>query len=179
MHISTQTICVGQLITKTFIEMAQGHISLSISPFWWFMPTHWKQLKMQQHFQREAKECKLKTNLSYIGFGIYGSLLPPLGLFWQNKFFFLSLCKKHLFWQIKIHFKTSFDQNQKTPPSSHNQIFSPQESSFCNKRVLIKETKYTFTRILKNSQVVADPVALAWIYPPMALSIKTEELVAY
>jgi hypothetical protein len=24
---------VGHLITKTFIEMAQGHISLSISPF--------------------------------------------------------------------------------------------------------------------------------------------------
>jgi hypothetical protein len=25
--------CVGHLITKTIIEMAQGHISLSISPF--------------------------------------------------------------------------------------------------------------------------------------------------
>jgi hypothetical protein len=105
--------------------------------------------------------------------------LSPLGLFSQNKFIFLSLCKKHLFWQIKIHFKTSFDQNQKTPPSSHNQIFSLQESSFCNKRVLIKETKYTFTRILKNSQVVADPVALALNSPPLALSTKTEELVAY
>jgi hypothetical protein len=42
---------------------------------------------MQQHFQREAKECKLKTDLTHIGFGIFGSLLPPLGLFSQNKFF--------------------------------------------------------------------------------------------
>jgi hypothetical protein len=25
--------CVGHLITKTIIEMSQGHISLSISPF--------------------------------------------------------------------------------------------------------------------------------------------------
>jgi hypothetical protein len=30
---TTKTLCVGHLITKAFIEMAQGHISLSISPF--------------------------------------------------------------------------------------------------------------------------------------------------
>jgi hypothetical protein len=29
----TQIICVGHLITKILIEIAQGHISLSISPF--------------------------------------------------------------------------------------------------------------------------------------------------
>jgi hypothetical protein len=43
---------------------------------------------MQQHFQREAKECKFETNLSHRGFGIFGSLLPPLGLFSQNKLSF-------------------------------------------------------------------------------------------
>jgi hypothetical protein len=32
-HIRTYSICVGHLITKILIEMAQGHISLSISPF--------------------------------------------------------------------------------------------------------------------------------------------------
>jgi hypothetical protein len=42
---------------------------------------------MQQHFQGEAKKCKLKNNLSYIGFGIFGSLLPPFDLFSKNKFF--------------------------------------------------------------------------------------------
>jgi hypothetical protein len=31
---------------------------------------------------------------------------------------------------------------------------------------------------LKNSQVVADPVALALISPPLVLSTKTKELVA-
>jgi hypothetical protein len=61
------------------------------------MPTHEKQLKVQHHFQREAKECKLKTNLSHIGFGIFGSLLPSLGLFSQNKLFFLSLYQNTCF----------------------------------------------------------------------------------
>jgi hypothetical protein len=32
-HIRTQLICDGNLITKILIEIAQGHISLSISPF--------------------------------------------------------------------------------------------------------------------------------------------------
>jgi hypothetical protein len=70
-------------------------------------------------------------------------------------------------------------KSQKSPPFSHNQISPPQECSFCNKRVLIKETKYSYTRILKNSQVVADPDALALISPPLALSTKIEELVAF
>jgi hypothetical protein len=30
-HIRTKTVCVGHLITKTLIEMAQGHISLSLA----------------------------------------------------------------------------------------------------------------------------------------------------
>jgi hypothetical protein len=32
LHIRTHSICVGHLITKILIEMAQGHISLSVSP---------------------------------------------------------------------------------------------------------------------------------------------------
>jgi hypothetical protein len=52
---------------------------------------------MQQHFQREAKECKLKTNLTHTEFGIFGSLLPPLGFFSQNKFFFLFYIKNTCF----------------------------------------------------------------------------------
>jgi hypothetical protein len=72
--------------------------------------------KCNNIFKRGAKECKLKTNSSHIRFGIFGSLLPPLGLFSQNKFFFLSLYQKHLFWQIKGSFKSKFDQMPKTPP---------------------------------------------------------------
>jgi hypothetical protein len=32
----------------------------------------------------------LKTKFSHLELGIFASLLPPLGLFSQNKFFFLS-----------------------------------------------------------------------------------------
>jgi hypothetical protein len=90
----------------------------------------------------------------------------------------ISISKKLCFRQIKISFKTSFDQKPKILPFSHNQISLPLESSFCNKRVLIR-TKYTYTKILKKSQVIADPVALTLISSPLALSTKTEELVAF
>jgi hypothetical protein len=109
---------------------------------------------MQQHFQREAKECKLKTNLSHIGFDIFGSLLPPLGLFSQNKFFFLSLSQTHLFWQIKRSIKSKFDQMQKTLPFPHNKKSPPYENNFCNKRVLIKY-KDSNSTIFEISQVVS------------------------
>jgi hypothetical protein len=62
---------------------------------------------------------------------------------------------------------------KKNSPFSHNQISPTQESSFCNKRVLIK-IKYTYAKILKNSQAVANPVALALFSPSLALSTKTE-----
>jgi hypothetical protein len=48
---------------------------------------------MEQHFQREANECKLKTNLSHIGFGIFGPLLPPLGFFIKQILFPISMSK--------------------------------------------------------------------------------------
>jgi hypothetical protein len=45
-------------------------------------------------------------------------IFPPLGLFLQNKFIFLSLCENTLFWQIKISVKTIFDQKPETLPFS-------------------------------------------------------------
>jgi hypothetical protein len=72
--------------------------------------------KCNNLFKEKLKSANLKTNLSHIGFGIFGSLLPPLGLFSQSKFFFLSLHKKHLFWQNKRSLKSKFDQMPKTSP---------------------------------------------------------------
>jgi hypothetical protein len=85
-------------------------------------------------------DVKLKT--IYIGFGIFGSFLPPLGLFSKTNSFSYLYVKNTWFWQIKMSFKTSFDQKPETPSFSHNQISPPQESSFCNKRVLIKNQVY-------------------------------------
>jgi hypothetical protein len=66
--------------------------------------------------------AKLRTNKIIIEFSIFGSLLPPLGLFSQNKLLFLSLCQKHLFWQIKRSFKSKFDKMPKTRPFFYNRI---------------------------------------------------------
>jgi hypothetical protein len=41
--------------------------------------------------------------------------LPPLGLFLQIKFFFLSLSQRHLFGQIERYSKRKFDQVPKLP----------------------------------------------------------------
>jgi hypothetical protein len=47
--------------------------------------------------------------------------LPPLGLFLQIKFFFLSLSQTHLFGQTERYSKSKIDQVPKIPPFSHNQ----------------------------------------------------------
>jgi hypothetical protein len=86
--------------------------------------------------------------------------LPPLGLFLQIKFIFLSLSQTHLFGQIERYSKRRIDQVPKTPPFSHNQNSPPQETKFCNKSIL------------------ADPFALALISPLLALSTKTGSFLA-
>jgi hypothetical protein len=63
-------------------------------------------------------------------------------------------------------FKISFDQKARNSTFSHNQISPPQERVFCNKRVLIKKQVFLHLIFLKKkSQVVVDPVALAFISP--------------
>jgi hypothetical protein len=51
--------------------------------------------------------------------------LPPLGLFLQIKFFFLSISHTHLFRQIERYSKSKIDQVPKTPSFSHNQNSPP------------------------------------------------------
>jgi hypothetical protein len=71
--------------------MAQEHISLSISPFLVIYANTLKSNSFRNNVSRKTKKCKLKTNKIFMEFGIFGSPLPPLGLFSQNKLFFLSL----------------------------------------------------------------------------------------
>jgi hypothetical protein len=163
--------------------MDQWHISLSITPLFGDLCQHIKiNLKCTNILKCELKSanwCQTENQLIWHRILYIWIILPSLGLFSQTEFIFLSLFQKKLcFRQIKISFKTSFDQKPKILPFSHNQISLPLESSFCNKRVLIR-TKYTYTKILKKSQVIADPVALTLISSPLALSTKTEELVAF
>jgi hypothetical protein len=87
-----QDICVGHLITKTLIEMAQGHISLLISPFLVIYANTSK---------RNKKKCNINAIEDQIVFDYYLAYLdhslPPLDLFLQIKFIFLSLSQTHLF----------------------------------------------------------------------------------
>jgi hypothetical protein len=64
--------------------------------------------------------------------------LPPLGLFLQIKFIFLSLSRTRLFGHKEKYSKSEIDQASKTPPFSHNQNSPPQETNFCNKSILDK-----------------------------------------
>ena len=129
---------------------------------------------MQQHFQRVAIECKLKTTLSHIRIGIFGSLLPPLGLFSQNKFFFLSLCQKHLFWQIKRSFKSKFDQMPKTPPFPIIK-FLPHKRTIFAITWFWSNTK-NVTLKFWNSQVVGWSSCFGLNFSPFGLSTKIGEL---
>jgi hypothetical protein len=104
--------------------------------------------------------------------------LSPLGLFLQIKFIFLSLSQTHLFGQIKRYSNGKIDQVPKTPLFPIIKNSPPQETNFCNKSILDKSKVLTllfskFTSGFQNSQVVADPFALALISPPLALSTKT------
>jgi hypothetical protein len=73
------------------------------------------------------------SNLAYLDHS-----LPPLGLFLQIKFIFLSLSQTHLFGHKKRYSKSEIDQYPTIPPFSHNHKFSPQETKFCNKSILDK-----------------------------------------
>jgi hypothetical protein len=79
------------------IEMAQGHISLSISPFLAIYANTLKSNSFQTNISRRAQKCKLKTNNIFKEFGIFGSLFPPLGLLSQNNFFPISNVKHTCF----------------------------------------------------------------------------------
>jgi hypothetical protein len=100
--------------------MAQGHISLSISPF---LVIYANTSKSNQNMcNNNANEDKIvfDSNLAYLDLS-----LPPLGLFLQIKIIFLSLSQTHLFRHKEIYSNEQIDQVPKTPPFSHNHKFSP------------------------------------------------------
>jgi hypothetical protein len=88
-----------------------------------------------------------------------------------------------LFGQIKRYSNEKIDQVPKTLIFLIIKNSPPQETKFCNKSILDKSKVLTllfskFTGGFQNSQVVADPFALALISPPLALSTKTGSFLA-
>jgi uncharacterized membrane protein YqaE (UPF0057 family) len=115
---------------------------------------------------------QLKTKFFSYNLAYLDHFLPPLGLFLQTKFFFLSLSQTHLFGQIERYSNSKIYQVPKTPPFSHNQNSPPQETKLCNKSILTKTNilLYYFQKFTSGWLI---HVALALISPPLALSTKT------
>jgi hypothetical protein len=90
--------------------MAQGHISLSIPPFWWFMPTQQKATYRSAPSMRMRTRICFDSNLAYLDHS-----LPPLGLFLQIKFNFLSLSQIHLLRHRERYSKRNWSMIQKLP----------------------------------------------------------------
>jgi hypothetical protein len=74
------------------IEIAQGYISLSISPFLVIYANTSKSNAKHATLIQIEDQIVFDSNLAYLDHS-----LPPLGLFMQIKFIFLSLSRTHLF----------------------------------------------------------------------------------
>jgi hypothetical protein len=111
--------------------MAQGHISLSISPFLVIYANTSKSNAKHATLIQIEDQIVFDSNLAYLDHS-----LPPLGLFLQINLIFLSLSQTHLFSHKERYSKGKIDQVPKTPPFSHNHRISPHEAKFCNKSIL-------------------------------------------
>jgi hypothetical protein len=73
-----------------------------------------------QHIKKQQKKCNINAIEDQIVFvndlAYLDHSLPPLGLFLQIKFFFLSLSQTTLFGQIERYSRSKIDQVPKTPP---------------------------------------------------------------
>jgi hypothetical protein len=117
---------------QNIIEMAQGHISLSIPPFLVIYANTSKSNQNKCNINANEDQIVFDCNLAYLD-----RSLPPLGLFLQIKFIFLSLSQTHLFGHKERYPKRKIDQVPKTPPFSHNQNSPPQETKFCSSNSIV------------------------------------------
>jgi hypothetical protein len=109
-HNNSLAMC-WSLNHQNIIEMAQGHISLSISPFLViYANTSKSNAKHVTSIQIED-QIVFYSKLAYLD-----PSLPPLGLFLQIKFIFLSLSQTHLFRHKERYSKSESEQDPKTPP---------------------------------------------------------------
>jgi hypothetical protein len=91
--------------------MAQGHILLSISPFLVIYANTTKSHAKHATSNQIEDQIVFYSNLAYLDHP-----LPPLGLFLQIKFIFLSLSQTHLFGHKERYSKSEIEQDPKTPP---------------------------------------------------------------
>jgi hypothetical protein len=83
------------------------------------------------------KTIKLSQDLAYLD-----HFATTWFVFTKQIHFPISMSKTLCFGKSKYLSRQVLIKKLETPPFSHNQISPPQESSFCNKRVLIKNQVY-------------------------------------
>jgi hypothetical protein len=105
--------------------MAQEHISLSISLFLVIYGNTSKSNNRSAKINAIEDQIVFDYNLAYLD-----RSLPPLGLFLQIKFIFLSLSQTHLFGHIESYSKSKIDQVPKTPPFSIIKILPRKRPNF-------------------------------------------------
>jgi hypothetical protein len=125
--------------------MAQGHISLSISPFLVIYANTLKSNAKHATSIQIEDQIVSDCNLAYLDHS-----LPPLGLFLQIKFIFISLSQTHLFGHKERYSKSKIEQDPKTPPFSKI-INSPHKRPNFAIRVLwqTRNSNSTIFKILK------------------------------
>ena len=130
------------------------------------MPTQHKATRTSAISMQMRTQNRFDSYLAYMDHS-----LPPLGLFLQIKFIFLSLSQTHLLKHRERYFKRNWSKIQKLPLfpiikySPHKR---PTFDKRDNKRVLTNQRLYS--TIFKISQVVADPfIALAFIFSPFGI----------
>jgi hypothetical protein len=119
---------------QNIIEIAQGQISLSISPFLVIYANTTKSNQKKRNINAIEYQIVFYYNLAYLD-----RSLPPLGLFLQIKFIFLSLSQTHLFRHKERYSNGKIDQVPKTPPFAIiKNSPPPQDAKFCNKSLIDK-----------------------------------------
>jgi hypothetical protein len=91
--------------------MAQRHIFLSISPFLVIYANTSQSNQNKCNINANEDQIVFDSNLAYLDHS-----LPPIGLFLQIKFIFLSLSQTHLFGHKERYSKSEIEQDPKTPP---------------------------------------------------------------
>jgi hypothetical protein len=105
--------------------MAQRHISLSRSPFLVIYANTTKSNQKKCNIIAIEDQIVFDNNLAYLD-----RSLPPLGLFLQIKFIFLSLSQTRLFGHKERYSKIKIDQVLKNPPFPIIKILSHKRPNF-------------------------------------------------
>jgi hypothetical protein len=132
-HIQNLENVCWALNHQNIIEMAQGHISLSISPFLVIYANTSQSNQNKCNINAKEKQIVFYSNLSYLD-----HYLPPLGLFLQIKFIFLSLSQTHLFGHKERYSNGKIDRVPRTPLFPIIINSPPQETELRNKSILVK-----------------------------------------